>query len=148
MKILVAAVLSLIVAAVAAAQAFGADLDYAAPGSLAVRQVDVTWTDPARERALPLRLRLPEGSQRRPVIIFSHGLGGSVAGGAEWGEQWASRGFAVIHVQHPGSDESLWKDKPASEPPLLTRSIGATLIDASARVAASLICVELTTIAK
>ena len=109
------ALLSLFVAALAATHAFGADVDYAAPGSFAVREVDMTWTDPARGRDLPLRVRLPESSQRVPAILFSHGLGGSRSGGAEWGAQWASRGFAVIHVQHPGSDESIWKDKPLGE---------------------------------
>lgn len=112
MRLLAAVLLSLVVAAT---HVLGADADYAAPGRFAVREIDVTWTDPARHRDVPLRIRLPAGQQRLPTILFSHGLGGSTAGGQEWGEQWASRGFAVIHVQHPGSDESLWKDKPASE---------------------------------
>jgi dienelactone hydrolase len=115
MTSLPAALLALIVAALAATQAFATDLDYATSGSFTVRQVDVTWTDDARRRDLPLRIRLPEGGRRLPVILFSHGLGGSRSGGAEWGEQWASHGFAVIHVQHPGSDESIWKDRPPGE---------------------------------
>lgn len=129
-----AALLSLICAAVAATAGFAADLDYAAPGSFAVREVDVTWTDAARGRDLPLRLRLPESSQRLPVILFSHGLGGSRSGGLEWGAQWASRGFAVIHVQHPGSDEQLWKDKPVGERLAALKS-GADLAQFLARIA-------------
>lgn len=128
---LLAALLSLIVAA---AQSLAADVDYAAPGSFAVRQVDVSWTDPTRGRELPLRLRLPESSQRLPAIVFSHGLGGSTGGGLEWSEQWASRGFAVIHVQHPGSDESLWKDKPVNERMTSLRS-GANLEQFLVRIA-------------
>ena len=115
MTLLPAALLALIVGVLAATQAFAADLDYATSGSFTVRQVDVTWTDDARRRDLPLRIRLPEGGWRLPVILFSHGLGGSRSGGAEWGEQWASHGFAVIHVQHPGSDEAIWKDGPPGE---------------------------------
>jgi dienelactone hydrolase len=107
--------LSLVIAVLALAQARGADLDYGARGPFAVREVDESWTDTARQRDLPLRIRLPEAVGRRPTILFSHGLGGSRGGGAEWGEHWASHGFAVIHVQHPGSDESLWKDRPVGE---------------------------------
>ena len=44
-----------------------------------------------------------------PVILFSHGLGGSREGGKRWAEHWASHGFVVVAIQHPGSDESLWK---------------------------------------
>jgi predicted dienelactone hydrolase len=115
MRSLPLALLALVVAALAATQAFGADLDYAAPGPFTVRQADVTWTDEARRRDLPLRIRLPESGRRLPVILFSHGLGGSRSAGAEWGEQWAGHGFAVIHVQHPGSDGSIWRDKPPGE---------------------------------
>ena len=81
----------------------------------AVEILDQSWTDPVRNRAVPVRLRLPDGTGRVPTILFSHGLGGSVSGGREWGEHWARQGFAVIHVQHPGSDESLWRDKPSGE---------------------------------
>jgi dienelactone hydrolase len=77
---------------------------------------------------------LPESNQRLPTVLFSHGLGGSRGGGLEWGEQWASRGFAVIHVQHPGSDESLWKDKPAGERWTGLRS-GASVEQFLARIA-------------
>jgi predicted dienelactone hydrolase len=36
--------------------------------------------------------------------VHSHGLGGSRAGGDAWGRAWCAQGFAVVHVQHPGSD--------------------------------------------
>jgi ABC-type proline/glycine betaine transport system substrate-binding protein len=47
MRSLPLALLALVVAALAATQAFVADLDYAAPGPFTVRQADVTWTDEA-----------------------------------------------------------------------------------------------------
>ena len=76
----------------------------------AVPQVlDIDWKDGARERTLPLKIRVPEGDARVPLVIFSHGLGGSRDGGKAWGEHWSGNGYLVIHVQHPGSDESLWK---------------------------------------
>jgi predicted dienelactone hydrolase len=55
------------------------------------------------------------GATKFPVIIFSHGLGGSRVGGKLWGEHWASHGYVVVHLQHPGSDESIWKSKPLDQ---------------------------------
>jgi predicted dienelactone hydrolase len=69
--------------------------------------IDETWTDTARQRELPVRLRWPEASRHpgpRPVVLFSHGLGGTREGGAAWGEAWAAAGFVVVHLQHAGSD--------------------------------------------
>lgn len=71
--------------------------------------LDLEWKDAARERAIPLKVRVPDGDGKVPVVIFSHGLGGSREGGRVWGEHWSANGYLVIHVQHPGSDESLWK---------------------------------------
>lgn len=69
---------------------------------------DGQFVDAARgDRVVPVRLRLPDGSARVPVILFSHGLGGSLAAGARWAEAWTAAGFAVLNVQHPGSDASL-----------------------------------------
>lgn len=82
----------------------GACLVQAAPLTL-----DTEWKDGARERTLPLKVRIPDGGDKVPLVIFSHGLGGSREGGKAWGEYWSANGYVVIHVQHPGSDESLWK---------------------------------------
>ena len=71
--------------------------------------LDLDWKDSARERTLPLKIRVPDGEARMPLVIFSHGLGGSREGGKAWGEHWSANGYLVIHMQHPGSDESLWK---------------------------------------
>lgn len=71
--------------------------------------IDETWTDTRRGRRVPLRIRwpaagtpLPPGGH--PVVLFSHGLGGTVAGGEVWGRAWAAAGLVVLHLQHPGSD--------------------------------------------
>lgn len=71
--------------------------------------VDDTWLDTARRRSVPVRIRWPaEGSPvppgGRPVVLFSHGLGGTVAGGERWGQAWSAAGLVVVHLQHPGSD--------------------------------------------
>ncbi len=88
---------------------------FEAPGPYRSTLQDVRWRDPARGRELPLRIRVPDAPGQRAAILFSHGLGGSVDGGRVWGEQWASHGFVVIHLQHPGSDESVWRgvERPA-----------------------------------
>ncbi len=88
---------------------------YGLPGPFASQVLDQVWVDERRQRDIPLRIRLPAGDGPYPVVLFSHGLGGSRQGGAHWGEQWASHGLAVIHLQHPGSDESLWRERPAGE---------------------------------
>ncbi len=69
--------------------------------------VDETWADAARKRELPVRVRWPDALRfagARPVLLFSHGLGGTREGGALWGEAWTAAGFVVVHLQHPGSD--------------------------------------------
>jgi dienelactone hydrolase len=76
----------------------------------AAQMIDVDWKDSARERMLPLKLRIPDGEGKVPLVIFSHGLGGSRDGGKAWGEHWSSNGYFVIHTQHPGSDQSLLKE--------------------------------------
>ena len=69
--------------------------------------VDETWRDTARSRDLPVKVRWPDAGLHpgeRPVVLFSHGLGGTREGGAVWGDAWAAAGFVVLHLQHPGSD--------------------------------------------
>lgn len=68
---------------------------------------EASWVDSARTRTVPVRIRMPEGSGKVPVILFSHGLGGSVDSGMLWAQAWASAGFAVVNLQHPGSDRSI-----------------------------------------
>jgi len=65
---------------------------------------DEAWRDAARSRELPVRLRWPEGSGPCALVVHSHGLGGNRQGGDAWGSAWRRAGFAVLHVQHPGSD--------------------------------------------
>jgi predicted dienelactone hydrolase len=77
--------------------------------------LDLTTHDVARNRDIPLRVYLPANSAPAPVILFSHGLGGSRTGSAFLGEHWAARGYVAVFLQHPGSDESVWKDKPTRD---------------------------------
>jgi predicted dienelactone hydrolase len=66
--------------------------------------------DTASERILPIRVYLPASERPAPMILFSHGLGGSRDNNPYLGNHWAARGYVVVFVQHPGSDESVWKD--------------------------------------
>jgi predicted dienelactone hydrolase len=102
---------------------------FAAPGALVTRVLDTSFDDPSRDRRLPVRLRVPQpctSGERRPVVLFSHGLGGSRAGGAHWGEHWSAHGFAVLHLQHPGSDEALWRGRAGGFANLAGLRAGAT----------------------
>jgi pimeloyl-ACP methyl ester carboxylesterase len=77
----------------------------------AYRSVDLNWTDAARARDVPARLYWPESaseSSKVPLVVFSHGLGGSRAGYSYLGRHWARLGIASLHVQHEGSDRSVW----------------------------------------
>jgi len=73
---------------------------------------EAALTDTARnDRIVPVRIRLPAGDASVPLVIFSHGLGGSLDAGTRWAQAWTRAGIAVIHVQHAGSDESLWRGR-------------------------------------
>jgi predicted dienelactone hydrolase len=68
---------------------------------------DLTWLDSARSRSLPVRMRWPEGDGPCALVVHSHGLGGNREGGDRWGRAWQQAGFAVLHVQHAGSDTAV-----------------------------------------
>lgn len=68
-----------------------------------------TWHDPARGRDLPVRLFLPAGEGPAPLVLVSHGLGGSRDGLGYLGRALAEAGFVALHLQHPGSDAALWQ---------------------------------------
>ena len=69
---------------------------------------NAVWRDQARSRDIPVRIRMPSGVERVPLVLFSHGLGGTVDAGTTWGTAWSAAGIAVIHLQHAGSDAALW----------------------------------------
>ena len=55
---------------------------------------DATWHDDARNRNVPVRVRMPSGTGKVPLVVYSHGRGGDITGGRLWGEAWVSRGIA------------------------------------------------------
>lgn len=78
-------------------------------------RLELVVDDPGRQRLIPVLIYLPPQESPAPVVLFSHGLGGSREGSAYLGRHWAARGYLAVFVQHPGSDTSVWKDKPLSE---------------------------------
>jgi predicted dienelactone hydrolase len=67
------------------------------------------WRDAARDRDLPVLVRLPEAAGPRPVVLLSHGLGGSREGLGYLGRALAEAGFVAVHLQHPGTDTAVWQ---------------------------------------
>ena len=70
--------------------------------------------DPSRGgRAVPFKLYLPENQGApAPLIVWSHGLGGSRDGATFLARYLAECGYAVANIQHAGTDTSLWEGKP------------------------------------
>lgn len=68
------------------------------------------WKDERRNRVVPVKLYFPGSTATAPfpVVIFSHGLGGSREAAQYLGEYWASKGYVGIFMQHPGSDTAVW----------------------------------------
>jgi predicted dienelactone hydrolase len=82
------------------------------PSASGIERQELTVEDEARSRSIPILVSLPEGGGAAPVVLFSHGLGGSRHGSSYLGEHWAARGYAAVFLQHPGSDESVWREAP------------------------------------
>jgi dienelactone hydrolase len=72
--------------------------------------LDLDWLDSVRERPVPVRLYRPIVARagRTPLVVVSHGIGGSRRGYSWLGQHFASQGVASLHLQHVGSDRDLW----------------------------------------
>lgn len=75
---------------------------------------DLDWFDESRQRPVPVRLYWPQAGKPVALVVFSHGIGGSRRGYSYLGEHFASQGMASLHLQHVGSDRSLWGGNPLS----------------------------------
>jgi predicted dienelactone hydrolase len=82
------------------------------PGPFAVTSLTFDWKDTGRDREVPVRLYYPrELKQPAPVVLFSHGTGGSRDGYGYLGTFWASHGYVCVHPQHAGSDAAAFLGK-------------------------------------
>jgi predicted dienelactone hydrolase len=66
--------------------------------------MDFPLRDADRNRDIPLKAYLPEGDGPFPVILFSHGAGGSKDGYAYLAHYWAKHGYVCLNPTHLGSD--------------------------------------------
>jgi predicted dienelactone hydrolase len=73
------------------------------------------WFDEQRQRQVPAKLYLPSAQAVAgsvPLVVFSHGIGGSRDGYSYLGRYFAAHGYGSLHVQHVGSDRQLWAGNP------------------------------------
>jgi len=74
---------------------------------------DLEWHDGTRGRLVPVRLYRPASMpQPVPLVVFSHGIGGTRQGYSYLGRHWAAQGLASLHLQHVGSDAQVWRGNP------------------------------------
>lgn len=79
------------------------------------KSIELTVKYGNQSREVPIRIDLPVSKSPAPVLLFSHGLGGSRNGNHFLGNHWAGRGYITVFLQHPGSDTSVWQEKPLRE---------------------------------
>ncbi|MDJ0976469.1 MAG: alpha/beta hydrolase fold domain-containing protein, partial [Planctomycetota bacterium] len=94
----------------------------AAAGRYTVKQVSLALTDETRGKTLDVRVTYPTEKAAFPVIVWSHGLGGSKDAYGPLVEHWTSRGYVVVQATHsdsrflPRADRargfSDWKNRP------------------------------------
>lgn len=130
-----AAVLALICALGGCAATPPAAPDARAPAasSSEVQVLRGEWRDPIRGRTVPYKLYLPAGGGAAPVVIFSHGLGGSREAATFLLQHLAENGFAAVAIQHAGSDAGLLDG--AGRPEAMIERLRPAVADPRAAVA-------------
>jgi len=96
-----------------------------------------TWHDRVRDRRIPVLIRLPEGAGPHPLVLISHGLGGTREGLAYLGEALRAAGCIALHLQHPGSDvDTAELLRAAADPDVALARLadGAFALDQAARL--------------
>ncbi len=72
-----------------------------------IRELRLEPVDEQRERAVPIKVYHGQIDSPQPVILFSHGLGGSRENNKFLGHPWAAAGFVAVFIQHTGSDDEV-----------------------------------------
>jgi predicted dienelactone hydrolase len=95
-----------VIAAFVAAFVLSLSFAHAADPKLTVDTILGDWTDEGRAgRVVPYKIYHPTNAQgARPVVIFSHGLGGNRDGAEYLLRFLAENGYVGVAVQHAGSD--------------------------------------------
>ena len=86
--------------------------NYQKVSNLDINFIDLEWLDSSRNRVVPIRFYLPLQNTTQiatsPLVVFSHGLGGSRNGYSYLARHFANNGIASLHLQHVSSDKSVW----------------------------------------
>lgn len=80
-----------------------------------VEEILLDPVDTTRDRTVPIKVYRTKSSTPQPVVLFSHGLGGSREGNPYLGNHWAANGYVAVFLQHAGSDESVWRNAKIGE---------------------------------
>lgn len=82
-----------------------------ADGPLATRTIEFAdLVDAARDgRRLPIKVHLPDWNGSFPVVVVSHGGGGSWDANHAQARHLASHGYAVLALEHPGSNTEVMR---------------------------------------
>src|ERR1700744_1276850 len=73
------------------------------PGPYKVSESNIILRDAQRNKDLHMRVFYPNAAGKYPVIVFSHGAGGSQDCCEELTEHWASYGYITIQPTHEDS---------------------------------------------
>jgi predicted dienelactone hydrolase len=80
--------------------------DPSQPGSAKVQVLNLSLNDEKRQRQIPVDVYWSDAvTSEKPVIVFSHGLGSVRTELRYLAEHFASHGYAVAALEHPGSNE-------------------------------------------
>ncbi len=111
-----------------ASMAAPAQAQSTAPAAAAsrVQVIYGAWTDAARGgRVVPYKAYVPAGRGPFPVVVHSHGLGGSREASVFLLQAVADAGFLVVCLQHAGSDSGLLASGRPRDPAGLVAAAGA-----------------------
>ena len=101
------------------------------------RKVETSDFEPIDEtrddRDVPLRIYSVKSKTRQPVVLFSHGLGGSRSNNRCLGNYFAQHGYIAVFMQHHGSDFDVIQEAPRLQKLRVLKS-AASYESAQARV--------------
>lgn len=85
------------------------DPDPSAPGPFEVTRLEFPeLSDAGRERLVPIKVHLPAGEGPFPIVIVSHGAGGTWDANFAQSQHLATHGFAVLALEHVGSNREVF----------------------------------------
>jgi dienelactone hydrolase len=111
--------------------------ELARSGLAVVAEADVTLRESPGAAALVVHVTYPEGRDPSPVVVFSHGAGGSGSGYRPLFRFWATRGYTVLAPAHAdaagarGRDHTLDAREPAADAVADAKTWAARVHDAS-----------------